>query len=311
MTLYRLGVRTAPIVLVGVLLGSIACARPTPAPTSTIDDGIDVGSTSIGTQAAATSTIPSSATTSTESPEDSTAIVSAFSRPEWLGTRILPIREDGFGENQPTPEALVGRAFETLDVLDPPGDSIFTADVSEIADAVLTRSTWTEDCPVQLDELRYLTMTHWGFDGQVHTGEMIVNASVAQDVIAVFSQLFDARFPIEQMRVIAPDELDVPPTGDGNDTTAFVCRPVVNSTGAWSQHAYGLAVDINPFHNPYEKGDLVLPELASYYLDRSLEEPGMVVAGDVVTSAFAAIGWGWGGNWNTLDDYMHFSQNGR
>ena len=310
-TLYRSRVRTAPIVLVGVLLGSIACARPTPAPTTSIGDDMDVGSTSIGTQAATTSTIRPPTTTSSSAPEDTTSTISAFSRPEWLGTRILPLREDGFGENQPTPEALVGRAFETLDLLDPPGDSIFTAEVSALADAVLARSTWTEDCPVTLDELSYVTLSHWGFDGDVHTGEMIVNASVVDDVIGVFSQLFDAGFPIEQMRVIALDELDAPPTGDFNDTTSFVCRPVVNSTGGWSQHAYGLAVDINPFHNPYEKGDLVLPELASYYLDRSLEEPGMVIAGDIVTSAFAAIGWGWGGNWNTLDDYMHFSQNGR
>ena len=89
-----------------------------------------------------------------------------------------------------------------------------------------------------------------------------------------------------------------------------MCRPVVNSSSGWSQHAYGLAVDINPFHNPYEKGNLVLPELASYYLDRTRAEPGMVLEGDIVTQAFAELGWGWGGNWNTLDDFMHFSRNG-
>ena len=79
----------------------------------------------------------------------------------------------------------------------------------------------------------------------------------------------------------------------------------------WSYHAYGLAVDINPFHNPYAKGDLVIPELASAYVDRENERVGMVYSDDVVTEAFAGIGWEWGGDWNTLKDWMHFSATGR
>ena len=69
-------------------------------------------------------------------------------------------------------------------------------------------------------------------------------------------------------------------------------------------------IDINPFHNPYVKGDLVLPELASAYLDRENVRPGMIIEGDVVTLAFAEIGWGWGGNWKSLKDWMHFSLSG-
>ena len=76
-------------------------------------------------------------------------------------------------------------------------------------------------------------------------------------------------------------------------------------------HAYGLAIDVNTFHNPYVKGDLVLPELATAYLDRSNVRPGMILPGDAVVEAFAAMGWEWGGEWNTLKDYMHFSENGR
>jgi hypothetical protein len=85
---------------------------------------------------------------------------------------------------------------------------------------------------------------------------------------------------------------------------------VVGSTG-WSQHAYGLAIDLNPFQNPYVKGDLVLPELASAYVDRNSIRAGMIEPGDGVTNAFAAIGWGWGGSFQSLTDNMHFSANGR
>ena len=55
----------------------------------------------------------------------------------------------------------------------------------------------------------------------------------------------------------------------------------------------------------------MLPELASAYLDRGHERPGMILADDPVVRAFAGIGWEWGGYWNSLKDYQHFSHNGR
>jgi hypothetical protein len=163
---------------------------------------------------------------------------------------------------------------------------------------------------VSVDELRYITVSHHGFDGEVHTGEMIVNAAEADGVVEVFRQLFAAQYPIEQMRVIRAEEVDDHPTGDWNETTSFVCRPAVGSSN-WSQHAYGLAIDVNPFHNPYLRGDLVIPELASSYTARDDARVGMIFDDDVVVEAFADIGWSWGGDWNTLKDWMHFSKSGR
>jgi hypothetical protein len=127
----------------------------------------------------------------------------------------------------------------------------------------------------------------------------------------VFRRLYEARFPFEELRVTPRSELDAPPTGDGNDTGAFVCRPTTGSDATYSQHAYGLAIDLDPFQNPYDKGDLVLPELASAYLDRDRVRPGMITPDGVVVRAFASIGWTWGGTWSSLKDYQHFSRTGR
>src|SRR5262249_22791624 len=121
--------------------------------------------------------------------------------------------------------------------------------------------------------------------------------------------LFADNFPIERMRISSAPTLNAPPTGDTNTTESFACRPVRGST-AWSQHAYGLAVDVNPFQNPYQKGQVVLPELATAYLDRTPARPGMIEPGGPVVQAFAAVGWKWGGNYRSLKDYMHFSANG-
>jgi hypothetical protein len=226
-----------------------------------------------------------------------------------VGGRPLPRRPDGFGEIEPTPPELVNRALPTKDLLPPPAGGKYAATIGAVPPDVLARSTWQPACPVKATDLRYLTMSFWGFDGRAHTGEMLVNAFGAAGITKVFGQLFAARFPLEEMRVTGPAELTAPPTGDGNSTSAFVCRPARGQT-TWSAHAYGLAVDVNPFCNPYTQGDLVLPELASAYVDRSRVRPGMVLAGDATVRAFAAIGWSWGGSWRSPKDRMHFTSTG-
>jgi hypothetical protein len=231
--------------------------------------------------------------------------------PSWLGERILPRTEAGYGQIRPTPPALRNRRFTLPDRLPSlPGEGFASRITSPAPQRVLDRSTWAPGCPVGADELAWIRLTFWGFDDHRHTGELLVNRSAARDLVQVFADLYEQRFPIEEMRITRKDEQTAPPTGDGNDTGVFNCRPVTGAT-SYSQHAYGLAVDVNPFQNPYTKGDLVLPELASAYLDRGRNAPGTIHAGDPVVRAFARIGWGWGGSWNSLKDYQHFSANGR
>jgi hypothetical protein len=199
----------------------------------------------------------------------------------------------------------------TVDVLPPPTTRRFRADVSPVSAQVRRRMgrSWTPRCPVALRDLRYLTLTFWGFDRRPHTGELVVNERVASDVVSVFRRLYRARYPIEQMRLVTTADLAAPPTGDGNNTAALVCRPVRGQT-QWSAHAYGLAVDVNPFLNPYRDGDLVLPELARAYLDRGWRRPGMIRPGGVVVDAFTSVGWTWGGTFDSVTDRMHFSATG-
>lgn len=233
-------------------------------------------------------------------------------RPPWLGKRVLARGPGGFGVVQPTPPILRNRRFATSDILPPPENDRFKVTIKPVPPSVLERSTWRPKCPVGVDELSYLTMTFWGFDRETHTGEMIVNASVARQIVGVFKALHKTRFPIEEMRVVTLQEQRAwqkRPTGDTNVTSSFECRPATLGS-SWSEHSYGLAIDINPFHNPYLRGELVGPELASAYTDRTWRRPGMVLESDAVTRAFDAIGWGWGGRWSSLKDWMHFSQSG-
>ena len=231
--------------------------------------------------------------------------------PPWLGTRVLPEQANGYGAVRKTPPQLVQRRFTLPDRLPALPGAGFASRVTTPAPAsVIARSTWTRGCPVAADDLSWLRLAFRGFDHRRHTGELLVNASAADDLVAVFRDLYRARFPIEEMRITRKAELTAPPTGDGNNTGAFACRATTGGT-SYSQHAYGLAVDVNPFQNPYTRGELVLPELASSYLDRGWVRPGMITPDGPVVQAFAAIGWGWGGSWSSLKDFQHFSANGR
>jgi len=164
---------------------------------------------------------------------------------------------------------------------------------------------------VPIKDLRYLTMSLWGFDGTAHTGEMVVHENVAGAVVKVFGRLFAARFPMQRMRLVDAYGGDDDRSMAANNTSAFNCRAVTGGT-AWSQHAYGWAIDINPVQNPYvSKGGTVLPPEGAKYANRSLSDRGMIHSGDVVVNAFASIGWGWGGSWSGTRDYQHFSATGR
>lgn len=229
--------------------------------------------------------------------------------PPWLGKRVLPVDDDGLGIATSTPRLLRDRRLATVDRLPPPRGERFVPTIRPLPPEVVKRSTWRPSCPVSRADLSYVTVSFWGFDERPHTGELIVHRSVAREVVSVFRALYRDRWPIEEMRVTTRAELDAPPTGDGNNTSAFVCRPA-RFARQWSEHAYGRAVDVNPFHNPYVRGELVLPERALSYRDRAWERPGMIEAGDVVTTAFGRIGWGWGGNWTSAKDWMHFSGSG-
>lgn len=179
----------------------------------------------------------------------------------------------------------------------------------------LRGKTWTPDCPVPLSDLALLRFNYVGFDGRVHRGPMVVHRSVAADVLGVFRALFEARFPIERVALARRFRAGGDPNDRRNITAAFNCRPVVTPDGpgsAFSQHAYGLAVDVNPLQNPYVAADgRVRNRFARPYVDRSQDLPGMIHADDVVVRVFGAIGWSWGGRWSGAKDHMHFSLTGR
>jgi hypothetical protein len=202
------------------------------------------------------------------------------------------------------------RRAPTTDLLPPPTDGRFHSSIQPVPLAVLDRSSWAIACPVTPDQLSYVTVSFKGFDGRAHTGEMLVNRNAASGVVKVFRRLFAADWPIEGMRIVTANDLNGTGPGDVNNTSAFTCRAVTGSKTDWSEHAFGLAIDLNPFQNPYLSGRRIIPKKAGAYRERTPVRAGMITPGSLPVRAFRSIGWKWGGNYTSLKDYMHFSATG-
>jgi D-alanyl-D-alanine carboxypeptidase len=196
----------------------------------------------------------------------------------------------------------------------PPSPSVTTttrstpASVRPVTAAELGAS-WRPGCPVGPDRLRGVGVGYVGFDGQTHRGELIVHQDLVANVVAIFEQLHQLRYPIAAMRTVdhypgADDELSM----QDNNTSAFNCRPLPSGR-AWSLHAYGRAIDLNPLFNPFvdSRGDFQ-PKTAALYLDRGRTDPGILHAGDAAVRVFTDRGWRWGGDWRTPKDYQHFER---
>jgi len=172
-------------------------------------------------------------------------------------------------------------------------------------------ASWHDGCPVGPDQLRRVTLRYWGFDGDVHTGVLILHVDVVDPITTVFASLFAQQFPIRTMEPIDKYGASDDASMDADNTSGFNCRLAVTSgPPSWSVHAYGKAIDINPVENPYLEDGRVLPPAGREYLDRSNVRPGMAVAGGPLLQAFEAVGWQWGGRAGGFSDYQHFSATG-
>jgi poly-gamma-glutamate capsule biosynthesis protein CapA/YwtB (metallophosphatase superfamily) len=189
----------------------------------------------------------------------------------------------------------------------------YTATIESVPSSVQQRMTGSSHdparCPVELTDLRLLTMRYVGFDGRAHTGQMVVHHRHARGLVGVFRELYEARFPIRRMQLIDAYGGDDNRSMAADNSSAYNCRTVAD-TSTFSDHAYGAAVDINPVENPYVTANGVLPAAGRRFVDvdrsRDAETArGVIVADDVAVRAFARIGWKWGGVWNE-PDYQHF-----
>jgi peptidoglycan LD-endopeptidase CwlK len=165
-------------------------------------------------------------------------------------------------------------------------------------------------CPEDIRKRqKVVKLKYYSPDGKIHQGQLVIDTELRNDIKKVFALALKERFPIYSIIPISDkrfrkdgrwdDELSM----EANNTSAFNYREITGG-GRLSNHAYGRAIDINPFQNPYIKDGLVLPYGARF--DPSI--PGTLTADHSIVRAFLQLGWVWGGNWTSPKDYQHFEK---
>lgn len=172
--------------------------------------------------------------------------------------------------------------------------------------------SYKSNCTVARSELRYIRCLHIDSEGRSIVGEMVVNKSIAQDVLSIFRQLYQAKYPIERMRLIDHWDANDERAMRANNSSSFNFR-FISHTHTVSKHGKGLAVDINTLYNPYHKRlkngkEVIEPSTGKPYLDRSLHHPYMIQRGDLCYRLFKQKGFRWGGDWKHSKDYQHFER---
>lgn len=198
----------------------------------------------------------------------------------------------------------ISRADDTLCYK---GYVFFSQPVPEAVKTRMQGKSLPETARIGFDELRYLTLYHYDFDGHIQQGEMVCNKAIAHDLLCIFRTLFAEAYPINSIRLVDDFDASDEASMQANNSSCFNYRTIA---GSWrlSQHAFGLAVDINPLQNPCVKGSRIRPSTATDYVDRSKQFPHKIDDNDLCKKTFESYGFRWGGRWRSVKDYQHFER---
>lgn len=223
-------------------------------------------------------------------------------------------RAEGWDKNQNLSKQAAGSGSPAPD--DNSGGKVLFSS-SPVPDEIFERmrgSSYRENPWIAREDLQYLLVGHYGFDGRPRQGELIVNGRIAGELLEIFGKLYEYRYPIEKMRLVDVYGGDDYASMADNNTSAFNYR-LIAGTNRLSRHSLGLAIDINPRFNPYIRPDgqggwITEPAGSEEYADRSRPFPYKLEETDVCCRLFLEYGYVWGGHWTTVKDYQHFQKIG-
>lgn len=188
-------------------------------------------------------------------------------------------------------------------------DSFYIKEIDDEIFARINGKSYKENCTVPVDDLRYLHVLHKTIEGTTSEGELIVNAEIAQTVLDIFKNLYEADYPIESIRLVDEFDADDEKSMSANNSSAFNYR-TISYSNKLSNHSYGKAIDINPRYNPYVKtvNDRlsIEPANGADYVDREKDFDYKIDENDLAYILFTEAGFEWGGSWNHSKDYQHF-----
>lgn len=167
--------------------------------------------------------------------------------------------------------------------------------------------SYPDGAEIPLGDLCYLRLSYVDFDGKDRVGEMVCNKAIAGDLLEIFQALYEARYPIRSIRLIDDFGGDDEASMEADNSSCFNYRKI-SGMRRLSAHALGMAVDINPYENPYVRTSGVKPAGAATYADRTKVFPHKIDRNDLCYKLFREHGFAWGGAWRSVKDYQHFEK---
>ena len=206
---------------------------------------------------------------------------------------------------QESPAPMEGQAEEAVDSVFVP---VFESSlIPPEVEARMRGVSYPEGAEIKLDDLRYLKLSYIDFDGSPQVGEMVCNKAIASDLVDIFRALYEAQYPIRSIRLIDDFDGDDDASMRADNTSCFNYRKKVG-VRELSKHALGLAVDVNPFENPYVRPARIRPAEARAFADRTKDFPHKIDKNDLCYKLFRSHGFSWGGTWRSVQDYQHFEK---
>lgn len=163
---------------------------------------------------------------------------------------------------------------------------------------------------VTLDDLQDIRVLYYDFSGTPKVGQLAANNLIAQDLEEIFYELYQQKYPIENVSI--PFDLESDDESMAQDITRSLAFTWQDGEPMKHEHSLGLAVDFNPLYNPQvvmEDDQVYIdPIQGADYADRSVIQEHMIDENDPAYKAFTNHGFYWGGTWDGRNDYQHFEK---
>ena len=217
-----------------------------------------------------------------------------------------------------------------------PKDVVVDSDMS-LAQAFRNLSP---ECPDSiLGKQQLLRVFYFGADQKLHQGQVVIHEALVNDVSALFEMVTAARLPIGSVIPMSASQFGVRDyTGlrqftttwddylsmEANNSSSFNYRRIITPSGEkklLSLHGLGMALDINPAHNPCY-GEPLFHDKATFSKEAAAgyrgklpsngvydpEHPETMTSRHPIVQFLTERGWTWGGTWGDPLDYHHFQK---
>lgn len=176
-------------------------------------------------------------------------------------------------------------------------DTIIDADYSFEEAIAGTKAPQSIIGQLELFEVVYLST-----DGKIHRGQIVSNKSIGEEIRTIFRFMLEEKFVVEKAIPIVKYDWSDSLSMENNNSYSFCYRDI-----AYSKHATGMAIDINPRFNPLRwKIENRPNQPAGAVLDTTVN--GTFYSGHPVVEEFRKLGFRWGHSFTRFYDDHHFER---